>query len=135
MVSRQSASARQRCADGSADHPDGLPAYWPTGAVRTPRSTVKPGDGTGPCVADRRDRRRDLVAARRKFWPRCQYVWASPHSRSHERTRVTSVTQVRRRRSLAMLAVKVRPHRLKGGQSLVAHVKCRGPSCQSLPRP
>ena len=30
--------------------------------------------------------------------PRCQYVWASPHYRSQERTRVTSVTQERRRR-------------------------------------
>ena len=78
--------------------PGWVPAYWPTGAVRTLRSTVKFGDGTGPCVADRRDRRRDLVAARRKFWPRSQHVWASPHYRSHERTRVTNVTQVRRRR-------------------------------------
>jgi hypothetical protein len=49
-----------------------VPAYWPKGAARTLRSTVQPGDGTAPCVADRRDRRRDLVAARRKFWPRCQ---------------------------------------------------------------
>lgn len=30
--------------------------------------------------------------------PRCQYVWASPHYRSQERTRVTSVRQERRRR-------------------------------------
>ena len=77
--------------------PEWVPAYWPTGAVRTLRSTVQSGDGTGPCVADRRDRRRDLVAAQRSE-PRCHDVWASPHYRSQERRGVTDVTQERRRR-------------------------------------
>ena len=74
-----------------------VPAYWPTGPSE--RYVRRSSPATAPGVVNRRDRRRDLVAARRQALSHAANMCGPRRTtRSHERTRVTSVTQVRRRR-------------------------------------